>query len=67
MNTETEPEPNQSVAPVDLRAELRRNLVAEFRSGLSSTVLSDNQQMALGELVDSGNVTATGILEALQT
>lgn len=67
MITEPGPEPKESTTPVDLRAELRRNLAAEFRNGLSSTVLSDNQQRALGELVDGGNVTATSILETLKT
>lgn len=66
MITEPEPDPNESTTPVDLRAELRRDLAAEFKSGLSSTALSSEQQTALGELVEGGTVTPTQILEVLQ-
>ncbi len=67
MNSESEPESKQSAMSVDLRAELRRNLAAEFKSGLSSTALSNEQQTALGELVKGGTVTPTRILEVLRT
>jgi len=67
MNSESEPESKQSAVPVDLRAELRRNLAAEFKSGLSSTAFNNEQQTALGELVEGGTVTPTQILEVLQT
>ncbi len=66
VRADPDPESNQNEELVDLREELRSNLAAQFKTALSSsTALSDNQQTALGELLDSGAVTSAAILSAL--
>ncbi len=52
--------------PIDLRAELKKNLVEEFKAELSAQQsLSENQRIALVESVATGETTASSILQTL--
>lgn len=52
--------------PIDLRKELKRSVVEEFKSALlSATTLTEAQRSALSEAVDSTEVSAPSLLKIL--
>lgn len=54
------------IEPIDVRAELKKNLAEEFTSALSAQeTLTDVQRAALIESVKTEQVTATSILQIL--
>ncbi len=64
-NTQTEPT-LPAVESVDVRAELKKNVVEEFVTALSEqAALTDCQRKKLAELVNDETASATSILQTL--
>jgi hypothetical protein len=64
-STNNEIEDYDVVQPVDVRQQLKNNLLEEFRIALSRTNLTDNECAALIRAVSDEEVTASAICQIL--